>query len=178
MRKRAKRAQHFGPDFRTDHMQRHLQQQRPERWKEHRSLGDAERKKKHFKSAPVRSNGRRENPEDDAELMLLINKGIVGAIIGEMLSGEEGAPPVLELQGVEGDGDGKIENCGRRKAKVKKEKEHRLAIDYVSHGSSFRLAARILDAAKRRIGVSDLGLCSEGKVSELLRIMRAVIFRN
>ena len=103
---------------------------------------------------------------------------IAEAIIGEVLSGEEGAPPAFELQVLVGDGNGEAESYDRRKLKVKKKKEFRLAIDYASHESSFRLTARILEAAKRRIGVSDLGLRSKAKASELLRIMRAVNFQK
>ena len=88
-------------------MQRHLQEQHPERRKERSGLGSADRKQR-FKATPIRSSGRRENPDGGAELVFLINKAIVEIIIGEVLSGRKAFLPSSRCRVRKGAGMGRL----------------------------------------------------------------------
>jgi hypothetical protein len=149
-------------------------------WEQYQNLS-SEEKRVYFDDRENLQNSLLRHFEADDSLRFQVNRDIVDVIIGDLLFDPDdedvalSRERALSLFRLSEDVIGNVSNAqDAYTVTIKSSKQFRLAQRFVACGASFRMASRLIAETKDETGLSFLAGCSEGRVSQFIRVIVAV----
>lgn len=178
-RSRTANIKYFRAPFRPEHYRRHMETQHPERFNEYLEASGEEKAKFFDEFTPASNTLHRYYGGAQVTLKKFVDKPIVDIIVGEMLfDPDEETSTLSRALSVFEDTLDSTENgnvvTSRYCISIKNRVQFGLVVDYLSVGSSFRMASRIVTMTKERTGLASIGSCSEGAVAKYARFVCAL----
>ena len=182
-RSRTANIKYFRAPFRPEHYRKHAETQHPERFNEYREASKEEKAKFFDNFTPASNTLHRHYGGAQLTLKKFIDKPIVDIIVGEMLFDPDEETSTLDRAlSVFQDTLDPAENgngvTSRYCISIKNRVQFGLVVDYLSVGSSFRMASRIVTMTKERTGLASIGSCSEGVVAKYARFVCALTMQQ
>lgn len=126
--------------------------------------------------------------DGEKPLNFFIDRDIVDVIIGDMLfnpDDEEAVPTreralqvfklvsITEPEAADEEGEQDVTNMARYKVEIKSSRLFHLLVGFVACGSSFRMAARLVNITKTVSHMSCFGGCNQARAASLIRVICA-----